>query len=409
MPKYIDRTIERKLMKASEFFKAVLVTGARQVGKTTMLMHMAGEPGRECVSMDIERERRLALDDPELFFSLHKPPLIIDEIQKAPALFEPIKVICDSTERTGLFWLTGSQSYEAMRGVGETLAGRIGILHMYGLSRAEAEGYHYDAGMSFDLDTLRARSQAAGSEDVQALFKHIFTGGMPAVRDCSVEHRSLYFDSYVDTYLLRDAREDAGISDTKRFETFLSACAALTGQQVNYATLADAAGISQPTAKSWLYALEGLGIVYLLAPYSNNALKRLTKTPKMYFCDTGLCAHLAGWTDYKTLMRGPSAGAYLETYVIGELVKEFAYGVTPAKLSYYRDSSGREIDILVEQGDMIYPLEVKMSVHPDGSIVKHFNVLDNTALKRGNGGIVCPCREPFPIDRENCFIPTNIL
>lgn len=406
---YITRELERKFLKMSGFFKAVLVTGARQVGKTTMLKHLAEGTGRTYVSLDNAMARDLAKSDPVLFFQTYKPPVLIDEVQKAPELFEQIKIICDETDEKGWIWLTGSQQYGMMKQIRETLAGRIGILELYSLSQREKNGLVFDEELDFSLATLLKRQRCVPKNDVDRVFQHIWEGGMPQVWGVDEELRGEYFNSYVDTYLMRDVAEAGGITDAVRFRRFLLGCAALVSEQVNYATLAESADISQPTAKEWLRILEGLHIVYLLQPYSNNALKRLSKTPKLYFCDTGLCAYLSMWLTPDVLRRGAASGHFYENYVVMELVKNYAYAKSRANLTYYRDSSAKEIDVFVEENNTVHPLEIKKSATPDKREVKKYTVLDKAELDRGSGGIVCMCEEPVPIDDKNCFIPSNLI
>ena len=405
---YITRELERKFLKLNDFFKVILVTGARQVGKTTMLKHLS-ESSRTYVTMDNAMARELAQNDPVLFFQTYKPPILIDEVQKAPELFEQIKIICDDSDENGLIWLTGSQQYRTMEKVRESLAGRIGILDLYSLSEKEKAGLVFDTELDFSFDSLRVRQSRLPKNDVVRVFNHIWEGGMPQVQGVDDELRQEYFNSYVDTYLMRDATEAGGITDAVRFRKFLVGCAALVSEQVNYTTLAEAADISQSTAKEWLKLLVGLHIVYLLPPYSNNALKRLSKTPKLYFCDTGLCAYLSMWLTPDTLRNGASSGHYYENYVVMELVKNYAYSKSKANITYFRDSNAKEIDVFVEENDVIHPLEIKKSASPDRREVKKYAVLDKASLKRGNGGIICMCEEPIPIDADNCFIPSNLI
>lgn len=407
--KYIKRELERKFLKMNDFFKAVLVTGARQVGKTTMLKHLAEGTNRTYVSLDNAMVRELAQKDPVLFFQTYKPPILIDEIQKAPELFEQIKIMCDESEEKGRFWLTGSQQFNMMKKVRETLAGRIGITELYGLSQREKDGIVFDEELDFSLDKLQVRQQKVGKNDVIKVFRHIWEGGMPQVIGVDEEIRNEYFNSYIDTYLMRDVTEVGGITDAVKFRKFLSGCAALVAEQINYATLAESAEISAPTAKEWLKILQGLHIIYLLEPYSNNELKRLSKTPKLYFCDTGLCAYLSMWLTSETLLSGAASGHYYENYVVMELVKNYAYAKSKVNLTYYRDSNLKEIDILVEENDTIHPLEIKKSANPDKREIKKFSLIDKSALKHGNGGIVCMCEEPLPIDEKNCLIPSNLI
>lgn len=406
---YIQRELERKVMKANGFFKAILVTGARQVGKTTMLKHLAEGTDRKYVSMDNTMVRELAQSDPALFFQTYKPPILIDEVQKAPELFEQIKMICDETDEPGLIWLTGSQQYQMMEKVRETLAGRIAIFELFSLSQREKAQIVYDEELDFSLEKLQARQRSMEKNNVIKVFRHIWEGGMPQIQDADDEMRQEYFNSYVDTYLMRDVAEAGGITDTVRFRKFLAGCAALVSEQVNYTTLAESADISNPTAKEWLRVLQGLHIVYLLEPYSNNALKRLTKTPKLYFCDTGLCAYLSMWLTPDVLMNGAASGHYYENYVVMELVRNYKYARSKVNLTYYRDSNSKEIDVFVEENSIIHPLEIKKSAAPDRREIKKYEVLDKAELTRGTGGIVCMCEEPIPIDDKNCFIPSNLI
>lgn len=406
---YIHRTLERKFLKMSSFFKAVLVTGARQVGKTTMLKRLAENENRTYVSMDNQMARALAKTDPVLFFQTYKPPIIIDEIQKAPELFEQIKIMCDETDERGLFWLTGSQQYHMISNIRETLAGRIGILELYSLSKNETDNIIFQNELDFTLDCLLERQKVSGKNDITDIFDHIWRGGMPAALDADEEQRQEYFNSYIETYLMRDVSEEGGITDTVRFRRFLNACAALTAEQVNYSTLAEAADISQPTAKAWLLLLESLGIIYLLKPFANNEIKRLAKTPKLYFCDTGLCAYLSMWLTRDTLMNGAASGHYFENYVVAELLKNYSYSQSKVNLTYYRDSNAKEIDVLIEENGRIHPLEIKKSANPNRREIKKYEVLEKTGMQTGAGGIICMCEEVIPINSRNSFIPCNLI
>lgn len=407
--KYLTRTLERKFMHMSEFFKVVLVTGARQVGKTTMLRHLSKNQTRTYVTLDNIMARNLAKSDPVLFFQTYKPPIIIDEVQYAPELFGQIKIMCDESEEVGMFWLTGSQQYSMIKNIRESLAGRIGILELYSLSLSEKECITFDNELDFSLPCLLERQKKSLKNDIIHIFEHIWRGGMPQVINADTEQLQEYFSSYVNTYLMRDVTELGGVTNTLRFSKFLSACAALISEQLNYKTLADAADISQPTAKEWISLLESMGIIYLLKPYANNELKRLTKTTKLYFCDTGLCAYLSMWLTPETLLNGAASGHYFENYVVIELVKSYAYSKSKANLSYYRDSNAKEIDIFVEKNNLIHPLEIKKSANPNNRAIKAFSVLDKVCLERGNGGIICMCEDVIPIDDKNSFIPCNII
>lgn len=406
---YIYRSLERKFNRMSAFFKTVLVTGARQVGKTTMLRHLAENQNRTYVTLDNLMARNLAKTDPVLFFQTYKPPIIIDEVQYAPELFSQIKILCDESNQTGLFWLTGSQQFDMMKNVRETLVGRIGILELYSLTKNEKDGIEFENELDFSLSCLQERQTKTPKNDIVNVFEHIWRGGMPQVLHADHEQQQEYYNAYINTYLMRDIAELGGVTDTLRFGKFLTACAALVAEQVNYKTLADTAEISQPTARDWLHLLEGLGILYLLKPYANNALKRLAKTPKLYFCDTGLAAHLSMWLTPETLMNGAASGHYFENFVVMEMLKNYTYSQTKANMTYYRDSNAKEIDIFVEQNNSIHPLEIKKSANPDSREVKKFSILDKASITQSYGGIICMCEEVIPIDNKNCFIPCNLI
>lgn len=407
--RYISRELERKFLEANQFFKVVLVLGARQVGKSTMLKHLAGEEHRTIVTMDDDRARELAKSDPRLFFQTYRPPILIDEIQKAPNLLEYIKVMCDESEERGRFWLTGSQRRKIMEKATETLAGRLGILHLYGLSQREKAGYLDPAELDFSMDSLLSRQKQMPENQVLEVFQQIWKGGFADVQNASEEMTQLYYQSYMDNYLIADAVNDQGITDVEGFRRMIRACAALVGQLVNYHTLAEAAGISEVTAKKWLGILRDMEVIYLLEPYSNNELQRMIKTPKLYFCDTGLCAYLTRWLTPDSLREGAASGHFYENYVVMELVKNYAYAKNAALLSFYRDDNAKEIDVFVEENGKIHPLEIKLSANPPKKEIRKFDVIDKTSLVHGRGGIVCMTSAPFPLDDQNSLIPCNLL
>jgi len=406
---YISRELERKFQEANRFFKAILVIGARQVGKSTMLKHLAQEEHRTIVTMDNDQARELALSDPRLFFQTYRPPILIDEIQKAPNLLEHIKIMCDESEERGRFWLTGSQRKKIMEKSQETLAGRLGILHLYGLSQREKAGYLNPAELDFSMDSLLERQKHLPENQVLEVFEHIWKGGFADVQNASGEMAQLYYQSYIDNYLIADAVNDQGITDIAGFRKMIRACAALVGQLVNYHTLAEVAGISEVTAKKWLHILQDMDVVYLLEPYSNNELQRMVKTPKLYFCDTGLCAWLTRWLTPDSLREGAAGGHFYENYVVMELIKNYAYARNSALISFYRDDNAKEIDVFVEENGKIHPLEIKMSANPEKKEIRKFSVIDKTSLIHGEGGIVCMYPEPFPINENNHLIPGNLI
>lgn len=406
---YIARELEHKFMKMNKVFKALLVTGARQVGKSTMLKHLAENTGRTFVSMDDKRNRDLARRDPGLFFQTFKTPILIDEVQKAPELFEYIKIICDETNETGLFWLTGSESKKLLKDAGDSLAGRVCILKMYGLSLKEKLGLTSIADIRYTYEDLVEREKLFPAYDVNQIFEHIWKGGLPALQNFDAEQMNSYYSSYIETYLMRDAVDDNGISDTEGFRRVLSACAAFTGNLLNYSDLAAVGDVSVPTAKSWVKVLQTMGIVFLLNPYSNNELKRLVKTPKLYFSDTGLAAYLSMWTSKDVLMNGAASGRYFENYVVGELLRNTAYGETNVNMTYYRDSNQKEIDVIIEENGVLHPIEIKKATNPEKRIVKAFDVLKVSSNELGKGLVICMTDRTFPIDENNYMVPASIL
>ena len=406
---YIQRELERKFLEADRFFKAVLVIGARQVGKSTMLRHLAEKQDRTVVTMDDDFVRELALNDPRLFFQTYKPPILIDEIQKVPNLLEHIKIMCDESEERGRFWLTGSQRRKIMERSQESLAGRLGILRLYGLSQREKMGVLDPAPLDFSMECLLKRKAGIPDNDIVAVFGHIWKGGFADVQNAADEMAQAYYQSYIDNYLIADAVNDEGIKDVAGFKRFIRACAALVGNLVNYRTLGEAAGVSEVTAKKWLAVLQDMDVVYLLEPYSNNELQRLVKTPTLYFCDTGLCAYLTRWLTPESLREGAASGHFYENYVVMELVKNYAYARSGALLSFYRDDKAKEIDVFVEENGRIHPLEIKKSANPEKKEIRKFSVIEKTSLARGSGGIICMFPGPFPIDADNSLIPGNLI
>ena len=406
---YIKRDLERKFLHMSESFKAVMVVGARQVGKSTMLRHLAEGQNRTYVSMDDTQLRSLAQTEPRLFLQTYRPPILIDEVQKAPELFEEIKIICDSSGERGQFWLTGSQSKKLVKRAGDSLAGRLCVLKMYSLSAREKLGISPDEDLDFSLPSLLSRKRLFPSNNILTTFDNIWRGGLPDVQEKDEEQLGEYFNSYIETYLMRDAVDDYAITDTEGFRKFLRACAAFSGQLVNYNDLGLSADVSGVTAKEWVKVLQSMGIVFLLEPYSSNELKRLVKTPKLYFCDTGFCAYLSSWTTRDVLMNGAASGYYYENYVIAELLRHYAYGRNRVNLNFYRDSKMKEIDLIIEEAGILHPVEIKKSASPDKSAVKSFPVLKEGERTVGNGAVFCMSDAVLPVTETNFIVPSNII
>lgn len=406
---YIKRDLERKFLHMSEAFKAVMVVGARQVGKSTMLKHLAEGQNRAYVTMDDTQLRTFARSEPRLFLQTYRPPILIDEVQKAPELFEEIKIICDESDARGQFWLTGSQSKKLVKKAGDSLAGRLCILKMYSLSAREKLGIHPEDELDFSLPSMIARKSLFPKNMLPDTFDNIWRGGLPDVQEKDEEQLGEYFNSYIETYLMRDAVDDYGITDTEGFRKLLRACAAFAGQLVNFNDLGVSADISGATAKEWVKALQSMGVVFLLEPFASNELKRLAKTPKLYFCDTGFCAYLSSWTTRDVLMNGAASGHYYENHVIGELVRNYAYGKSKVNLNFFRDSKMKEIDLIVEDRGVLHPVEIKKTGAPDKSAVKAFDVLKNAGRKIGTGAVICMSDAVLPLGENSLIVPSNLI
>lgn len=406
---YIARHMEQKILDLSKFFSALLITGPRQAGKTTMLKELAAREGigRGYVSLDDLNARDMAKNDPKLFLQLHKPPVIIDEVQYAPELFTYIKIHVDEHHMPGAFWLTGSQIYRLMRGVQESLAGRVALLHLSPLSQREITGMPARPFM-VDFDTLLAESKTISPVSVPDMYERIWKGCMPGLLSGQSE-RDIFYSSYISTYLERDVRELSGAIDALKFNRFVTAVAARCSQLVNFTALAEDADIDIQTAKSWLNILETLGIVFLLHPYSNNVLKRTIRTPKLYFYDTGLVCYLTRWSSAEVAESGAMSGALLENFTVSELMKSYQNeGISPY-LYFYRDRDAKEIDVLLEGNGKLFPLEIKKTATPDKRIVRTFDVIEKSPLERGTGAVLCMAQEFSAFDRENLIVPVWMI
>lgn len=410
---YYNRVLEQAIIKTSSTFPVVLVTGPRQVGKTTLLTRMA-EKNRTIVSLDNPTIRALAKEDPGLFLQRYKPPVLIDEVQYAPELFIYIKIYVDAHKNNGDFWLTGSQAFHMMENITESLAGRVGIVRLNGLSNAEIhQTFHKE--FVVDLDSLVERSKSSRAMDAGEIFQRIHKGSMPRLYENPEIDEEQYFESYIETYITRDMKELTKVTDELQFLNFVRAAAARTASNVNYTELADEAGISSPTAKQWLSLLVTSGLVLLIQPFSNNALHRIVKTPRMYFMDTGLCAYLTGWNSPEALERGAMNGSFFETWAVTEIYKSYTNMGKNPPLYFYRDSNNKEIDLLIYQNATLYPIEIKKGTQPKNA-TKNFSVLkkfadsdNNQKASAGNGAVICLAPDVIPIDRMNYYVPAWII
>jgi predicted AAA+ superfamily ATPase len=406
----LERTLKNVIEAVSRSFPVLLLTGPRQVGKTTLLASCKSE-NMTYVTLDDLEERTLAKNDPALFLQMHKAPLIIDEVQYAPELFSYIKIHVEKYQNPGDFWLTGSQKFHLMKGITESLAGRVAIIDMLGLSAKEMAGKAF-ASIPF-LPTSEwiknAKENPSSLSQIDIIFEKIWLGSFPKLATGNREQREIFFKSYVQTYLERDVKSILSIGDELSFYKFLRAAAARTGQLLNYSELARDVDIDQKTAKSWLSLLKTSGLVYLLEPYYNNVTKRIIKTPKLYFLDTGLCAFLTGWDSPKSLGVGAMSGAIFETYVFGEILKNYWHNGKDPLVYFYRDSDQREIDFVLESSGTLYPVEVKKTATPSLTATKSFSALHALKKPIGMGAVICMREKDIPLSREIMAIPVGYL
>ena len=408
---YITRHMEKPVMELNEQYPVLLLTGPRQVGKTTMLEHLieVEGKGRKKVSLDDLTLRELAKTDPKMFFQLYQPPLLIDEVQYAPELFPYIKIMVDERHQPGDFWLTGSQLFKMMEGVQESLAGRVALLHLSPRSPSEIMKRPPEPPFSLELPLLSERQNGRQMLNTPEVFQRIHQGGMPALVTGTYSNASIFYSSYIDTYMERDVRRLSNDIDSLKFLRFLRSVAARTSQQVNYKGIADDAEIDQTTAKNWLHVLEALGIIFLLEPYSNNVLKRTVSTPKLYFYDSGIVCYLTRWSSPETAMEGAMSGALLENYTVAEIIKTYQNAGQEPFLYYYRDKDAREIDLILERDGKLFPIEIKKMASPPKKLTKVFDLIDKSPLQRGTGAILCMADQLGAFDQNNLIVPISLI
>nr|WP_300664703.1 ATP-binding protein [uncultured Acetatifactor sp.] len=408
---YISRALEDRLYKYEKTYKSILVTGARQVGKSTLLKKAF--PDRRYVSLDDPFLEQQAREAGGMFLTLNAPPVTIDEVQRAKELFRYIKIKCDESEEKGLFFLSGSQPFHLMQNVSESLSGRIGIIELSGLSMREcmrdAFNSHFLPTMEYVIErkkTLKKREN---------IWEIIHLGGYPELQDADKEWNAFYAD-YVKTYMERDVRELAAVQDLTAFRQFMIAAAARTGEILNFSAIASEIGKDVKTVKNWISILEASGIVYLLEPYTSNVLKRAIKSPKLYFRDTGLVCYLTRWLTPETLAYGAMSGPVFETFAVSEILKSFSNEGLDYRhfVSYYRGRDKKkttedgklqelesEIDLIIEENGVLYPIEIKKNTQAKAIMTAAFDVLDQIPGKRrGMGAILCNCPQVGAL-REN--------
>ncbi|MCI6987595.1 MAG: ATP-binding protein [Clostridium sp.] len=401
---YIKRDIEDKIISLSKEYSCILITGPRQVGKTTVLRQLMDD-NREYVTLDDMDERSLAKRDPAMFLQIHSTPIMIDEVQYAPELFSYIKMEIDKGAEPGTYWLTGSQAFKLMELARESLAGRVAIMHMSSLSQHEIYGSGDCTPFTLELSALKEREKTNAPADIAEIYDRIWNGSMPGLASGKFSDRDVFYSSYLQTYIDRDVKEQVQLADPLLFRDFVRAAACRAGQMLNVHDIAQDVGVSDDTAKRWLQVLEKSDVVFFLRPYSNNLLKRTVKTPKMYFFDTGLVAYLTRYSSPEILANGAINGAILENFVVSELLKSYHNNAKECLLWYYRDSNSNEIDMVIESDGMLHPLEIKRSVNPGSELISAFNLLDKASVPRGNGAILCMRPKLSAINSENYIVP----
>ena len=400
---YIKRDMEALVASLTKEYSCILITGPRQVGKSTMLEHI--DPSRNKVTLDDLQERNLARTDPEMFLKLHKTPILIDEVQYAPELFSYIKIAIDNGADPGSFWLTGSQSYKLMSLAQESLAGRIAILNLTSLSQHELFACNKLEPFQISIDKLQLREKDNTIASIDDIFKRIWNGGLPGLSSGKYTNRDIYYSSYLQTYLSRDVKEEVPVKDDSKFVDFIRAVACRLGQELNIHSIATDIEVSDDTAKRWLGILEKSEIIFYLHPYSNNLLKRVVKTPKLYFFDTGLACYLTKYSNSEILQNSSINGAILENYIVAEIRKSYLNSGKELYMYYYRDKEQREIDLILEENGTLHPIEIKKSSNPTVSMTKHFEVLKKSQMQIGQGAIICMKDSLSALDKDTLIIP----
>jgi len=383
------------------------LTGPRQVGKTTLLKHLRKKIKHSYVSLDEFEIRSLAKNDPALFLQQNPPPLIIDEIQYAPQLLPYIKAEADKKEGSCSYWITGSQHFYLMRGVSESLAGRIGILKLLGFSRGEEKNKPLSRS-PWDIDSIKLAQKYSGT-NLKLLFQRIIKGSFPRLFQKNAPPLETFYGSYIQTYIDRDLRDMVRQASISSFEIFLRLCAARTGQMLNLSDLARDSNISVNTAKEWLSLLEASGQIFFLRPYYKNISKRLIKTPKMYFLDTGLVCYLTGWKTAETAAKGAMAGALFETFVVGEIIRSYWNHGQEVSLWYFRTKEKDEVDIVIEKDGKLYPIEIKLASRITAQKIKGIKSLAKTKAILGKSLVISTAKKAYSLDKNTLVVPYTIV
>ena len=417
---YINRTMEKTLNEYIGKYPVIMITGPRQVGKTTLLNYMKenSKDKLNYVTLDDMINRMQAQEDPELFLRTHEAPLVIDEFQYAPKLLSYIKIMVDKAKqnemfgdkkKTGtLYYLTGSQVFQTMKNISESLSGRVGIFDLFAFSDREVNSLKEDKFIP-KIEILKNK-ESKKRVSTPKIFERIIRGSYPDLYGNRIPVEN-YYSNYIRTYIERDIREIINIKNENKFIKFISSMAARTGQEFNASEVGAEIGIDNKTADEWVSILKNTGIVYLLQPHTNNNVSRAIKRQQLYFMDTGLACYLTGYTDASILEKSAYSGAIFETYVISEIIKSYTNnGIDPRKhLYFFRDNNQKEIDLLVIDNNIVYPVEIKKSSNPGLEAIKNFNVVDKFEMERGTGIVLCLCKEIEAIDENNYYVPIEYI
>ncbi len=405
---YIKRHIEKVIKESEKTYPVTLITGPRQVGKSRVLKELYPKLNYE--TLDSPFLLSNIKDDPIGFLRLQGTPCIIDEIQKAPELFTSIKYIVDNNKKDGMYFLTGSQKFPLMKGVSESLAGRATILNMLGFSNREIYSDSFDLPFLPIEDYLLNR-QTKINLSTSEIWQRIHKGSMPRLYENESINWQRYYADYVNTYLERDIHQLEQVGDTLSFLQFMTELASRTGELLNMGSIAKDIGVSAPTIKRWLSILEKSNIIFLLQPFSLNVNKRVIKTPKVYFTDTGLVCYLCKWTNWQVLQSGAMAGQIYETFVISEILKSYYNTGLEPSMYFFRDTNGAEVDILLYQNNTLYPIEIKKTTNPNLKDIKHFKTLADAfpSTQIGEGGVICGCDKLYSLGENNKIIPLSYI
>lgn len=405
----IKRHIENEIKELRKMFSCILVTGARQVGKTTLLTEFGKK--YEYVTFDDPFAKRQLNESGINYLDRYNLPLILDEVQYAPSIFHYIKIKCDKLKKKGIFYMSGSQQFKMMKNVTESLAGRVGIINLSSLSKREINGEKFYDTLVVKDNYFIKRKKSLSDFTEKSVWDSIFRGGMPEIIANPKFSKNKYYVTYVNTYLERDVRDLKQVGNLNKFLDFLVAVAARTGQLLNKKEISRDIGVDEKTITKWISVLVSSNIIYLLYPYHNNRLKRMVKTPKIYFLDTGLCTYLTSYETSKTLMNSAFAGHIFETYVISEIIKSYYNkGILDPPIYFYRDKNMQEIDLIIEKDATLYPIEIKKYTNFEVRDMKSFNVLSKLKeIKVGNGAIICIHKELLKLKDGNYIIPVNYL